>query len=113
MTELPIEPPIHVRAGPGRALNSIGEAIEFVRQWTGKRAGPDWPEVLALLEATQTPEQVPSATAALKMRAPLRTILNENPLGVPNLTMTSPMSTMRKVLAIVVISPAGEMKARA
>jgi HAD superfamily hydrolase (TIGR01509 family) len=46
-------------------ITSIEEAIDFLRSWPGRRPGPDWAEVLALLESVQIGDQVASATAAL------------------------------------------------
>ena len=61
-----IDPPLRVRAGVDCALSSIQEAIDFLDTWPGRRAGADWGEVLCLLEAVQTPEQMAVATTALR-----------------------------------------------
>jgi hypothetical protein len=61
-----IDPPLRVRAGVDRSLSSIEEAIDFLSTWPGRRAGPDWGEVLCLLEAVRTPEQVVAAKTALR-----------------------------------------------
>jgi len=61
-----IDPPVRIRAGADCTLSSIEQAVDFLNSWPGRRAGPDWSEVLCLLEAVQTPEQMPAATAALR-----------------------------------------------
>jgi hypothetical protein len=61
-----IDPPLHVRAGMGRSLRSIDEAVEFLIAWRGRRPGPDWGDVSVLLESVQTQDQATSATIALR-----------------------------------------------
>jgi hypothetical protein len=65
--ELRIDPPLRVRAGMHRSLESIEDAVAFLSTWAGRRPGPDWGDVLALLESVRTQEQVAGATHALRM----------------------------------------------
>jgi hypothetical protein len=61
-----IDPLLRIRAGTHRSLNSIEEAIGFLSAWSGRRPGPDWGDVLSLLESVRTREQVAGATTALR-----------------------------------------------
>lgn len=61
-----IDPPLPVRAGLGRSLGSIEEAARFLSAWSGRRPGPDWGDVLVLLESVHTQEQAASAIVALR-----------------------------------------------
>jgi hypothetical protein len=74
--ELRIDPPLRVRAGLRLSLESIEDAIAFLSTWAGRRPGPDWGDVLALLESVRTQEQVAGAAHAL------RTLLDSHALLV-------------------------------
>ena len=76
--ELRIDPALWIRAGTDRSLGSIDEAVEFLSTWAGRRPGPDWGEVLFLLENVQSQEQVMSATAALRALLECHALLMES-----------------------------------
>jgi hypothetical protein len=61
-----IDPRLAVRAGLSQSLGSIEEAVRFLSTWPGRRPGPDWGDVLVLLESVHTQEQVASAAIALR-----------------------------------------------
>jgi hypothetical protein len=61
-----IDPPLPVRAGLGRSLGSIEDAVRFLSAWSGRRPGLDWGDVLVLLESVRTEEQAASACVALR-----------------------------------------------
>jgi hypothetical protein len=73
--EFRIDPPLRVRAGMRRSLDSIEDAIAFLSTWAGRRPGPDWGDVLSLLQSVRTQEQVAGATNALRMLLESRALL--------------------------------------
>jgi hypothetical protein len=66
MSDFPIEPELHVRAGPGRTLRSIDEAAEFARALARQRNNRQWDGVLYRLEAVRTREDARDAANALR-----------------------------------------------
>jgi hypothetical protein len=64
--ELRIDPPLRVRAGMHRSIETVEQAVAFLSTWPGRRPGPDWGDVLALLESVRTQEHVAGATTALR-----------------------------------------------
>jgi len=65
MVDFPIEPELHVRVGPERALRSIDEAVDFARGMAKKRNNREWDGVLFRLEGargrTRAMRPMPSA----------------------------------------------------
>ena len=66
MIDFPIEPELHVRVGPGRALRTIDEAADFAREMAKKRNNRQWDGVLFRLEAARTREDARDAANALR-----------------------------------------------
>ena len=66
MSDFPIEPELHVRAGRGLTLRTIDEAAEFARKIAADRNNREWDGVLHRLEAVRTREDAREAADALR-----------------------------------------------